>query len=42
MKKIAELKEIIAGGEFDEKLAQIYLDKDMIPYNKITDIKKKI
>ena len=30
MKKIAELKEIIAGGEFDEKLAQIYLDKDMI------------
>ena len=34
MKKIAELKEIIAGGEFDEKLAQIYLDKDMIPYNR--------
>ena len=28
MKKIAELKEIIAGGEFDEKLAQIYLDKE--------------
>ena len=34
MKKIAELKGIIAGGEFDEKLAQIYLDKDMIPYNR--------
>ena len=34
MKKIAELKEIIAGREFDEKLAQIYLDKDMIPYNR--------
>ena len=34
MKKIEELKKIISGGEFDEKLAQIYLDKDMIPYNR--------
>ena len=31
MKKIAELKEIIAGGEFDEKLAQINHDNAMIP-----------
>lgn len=34
MKKIEELKKMISGGEFDEKLAQIYLDKDMIPYNR--------
>lgn len=34
MKKTAELKKLIAGGAFDERLAEIYVDRDMVPYNR--------
>lgn len=39
MKRIEELKKAIAAGELDERLAQIYVDRERVPYNRDRYIK---
>ena len=39
MRRIEELKKSIAAGELDERLAQIYVDRERVPYNRDRYIK---